>query len=92
MASINFLIHRNRTKLNKNQAIRLKPKRKDVKLEVVPAFLDEILPQLMVGVRFESVVENTNIATSLQWSDVLLEKLPLKSSLLLRIKKLCLWI
>jgi len=92
MASIKFLIHKNNTKLDKNRAIRLKPKSKDVRLKSVPAFLDEILSQLVVRVRFESVVENTNIATSLQWPDVLLEKLPLVSSLLLRIKKLCLWI
>lgn len=87
MASIKFLIHKNSTKLNKNRAIGLKPKSKVVKLKAIPSFLDEILPQLVVGVRFESVVENTNIATSLQWPDVLLEKLPLVTSLLLRVQK-----
>ena len=47
---------------------------------------------MIIGVRFEGIVQDADIATPLQRSDVLLEEFPVVLSLTLGAKELSFWV
>lgn len=57
-----------------------------------PSVVEKGFLEMIVGVRFESVVQESDVAAFLQWPNVLFECFPLVPSLSLRCQKLCLWV